>query len=200
MTRPYDFEPTGEYGSDRFGNADFAGPFAEGARDGTPSAPNPYMAPEPEAPTAVGPLFGTDPNTYRYAANPYANLGYGAPAHVPTPYDTRMGYMPGSGRELLPHAAAYGQMNPALVRPKSHAAAALLAFFLGSLGAHNFYLGHNSRGVIQLVMWLVSLLTVVVAIGFVGLMVVGIWAFIEFLLILFRSGSYGFDSRGVPLY
>lgn len=200
MTRPYDFEPTGEYGSDRFGNADFAGPFAEGARDGTPSAPNPYIAPEPEAPTAVGPLFGADPNPYQYAANPYANPGYGAPAHVPTPYDSRMGYMPGSGRELLPHAAAYGQMNPALVRPKSHAAAALLAFFLGSLGVHNFYLGHNGRGVIQLVMWLVSMLTVVVAIGFVGLMAVGLWAFIEFLLILFRSGSYGYDSRGVPLY
>lgn len=178
MTRPYDFEPTGEYGSDRFGNADFAGPFAEGARDGTPSAPNPYQ----------------------YAANPYANPGYGAPAHVPTPYDSRMGYMPGSGRELLPHAAAYGQMNPALVRPKSHAAAALLAFFLGSLGVHNFYLGHNGRGAIQLVMWLVSLLTVVVFIGVLGFMVVGIWAFIEFLLILFRSGSYGYDSRGIPLY
>lgn len=200
MTRPYDFEPTGEYGSDRFGNADFAGPFAEGARDGTPSAPNPYMAPEPEAPTAVGPLFGADPNPYEYAANPYANPGYGAPAHVPTPYDSRMGYMPGSGRELLPHAAAYGQMNPALVRPKSHAAAALLAFFLGSLGVHNFYLGHNGRGVIQLVMWLVSLLTLWAFIGAVGLMAVGIWAFIEFLLILFRSGSYGYDSRRVPLY
>lgn len=194
MTRPYDFEPTGEYGSDRFGDADFAGPFAEGARDGTPSTPNPYMAPEPEAPTAAG------PNPYQYVANPYANPGYGAPAHVPTPYDSRMGYMPGSGRELLPHAAAYGQMNPALVRPKSHAAAALLAFFLGSLGVHNFYLGYNSRGVIQLVMWLLSLLTVVVFIGFLGFMVVGIWAFIEFLLILFRSGSYGYDSRGIPLY
>lgn len=194
MTRPYDFEPTGEYGSDRFGDADFAGPFAEGARDGTPSTPNPYMAPEPEAPTAAG------PNPYQYVANPYANPGYGAPAHVPTPYDSRMGYMPGSGRELLPHAAAYGQMNPALVRPKSHAAAALLAFFLGSLGVHNFYLGYNSRGVIQLVMWLLSLLTVVVFIGLLGFMVVGIWAFIEFLLILFRSGSYGYDSRGIPLY
>lgn len=119
---------------------------------------------------------------------------------MPTPYDSRMGYMPGSGRELLPHAAAYGQMNPALVRPKSHAAAALLAFFLGSLGVHNFYLGHNGRGAIQLVMWLVSLLTVVVFIGVLGFMVVGIWAFIEFLLILFRSGSYGYDSRGIPLY
>ena len=200
MTRPYDFEPNGEYGSDRFGNADFAGPFAEGARDGTPSAPNPYMAPGPEATTAAGTLFGADPNPYHYAAKPYANPGYGAPAHVPTPYDSRMGYMPGSGRELLPHAAAYGQMNPALVRPKSHAAASLLAFFFGSLGVHNFYLGHNNRGVIQLVIWLASLLTVWVGIGFVGLTAVGIWAFIEFLLILFRSGSYGYDSRGIPLY
>ena len=175
MTRPYDFEPTGAYGSDRFEGADFSGPFAEGARDGVPAAPNPH------------------------AAYPYANPGYGAPMHTATPYDTGMGYMPGSGRELLPHAAAYGEMNPAWVQPKSHAAAALLAFFLGSLGVHNFYLGHNSRGLVQLIMWLVSLATTVVLIGFLGLMVVGIWAFIEFLLILFRSGSYGYDSRGIPL-
>lgn len=198
MTRPYDFEPTGEYGTDRFGAADFSGPFAEGARDGTPRAANPYMVPGPEAPTAATPLLGGVPSPF--AAAPDANPGYGAPAHVPTPYDSGMGYMPGSGREILPHAAAYGQMHPALAKPKSHAAAALLAFFLGSLGVHNFYLGHNSRGVIQLVIWLLSLLTVVVVIGFLGFMVVGIWAFIEFLLILFRSGSYGYDSRGVPLY
>ena len=200
MTRPYDFEPTGEYGSDRFGGADFSGPFAEGARDGTPSATNPHLAPGSQAPTMANPLFGEDPNPYQYAAHPYSNPGYGAPAHVPTPYDSAMGYMPGSGRELLPQAAAYGQINPALARPKSHAAAALLAFFLGSLGVHNFYLGYTSRGVIQLVIWLLSLLTVVVVIGFLGFMVVGIWAFIEFLLILFRSGSYGYDSRGIPLY
>lgn len=198
MTRPYDFEPTGEYGKDRFSGADFAGPFAEGARDGTPVAPDPYTPPGPEAPTTPNPLFGGTPGSY--AASPYANPGYGAPAHVATPYDSGAGYMPGSGRELLPHAAAYGQVNPALARPKSHAAAALLAFFLGGFGAHNFYLGHTGRGLIQLIMWVLSILTTVLLVGFAGLMLLGIWVFIEFLLILFRSGSYGYDSRGIPLY
>ena len=73
--------------------------------------------------------------------------------------------------------------------PKQWIIALLLAFFVGPLGIHNFYLGYNSRGLIQL------LLSVIV----IGLPITAIWAFIEFIMIIMRSGSYGCDATGQPL-
>ena len=73
--------------------------------------------------------------------------------------------------------------------PKQWIIALLLAFFVGPLGFHNFYLGYNSRGLIQL------LLSVIV----IGLPITAIWAFIEFIMIIMRSGSYGCDATGQPL-
>jgi TM2 domain-containing membrane protein YozV len=66
---------------------------------------------------------------------------------------------------------------------KSKIAAALLAFFLGTLGIHKFYLGYNKEGVIMLlcgtVGWLVILPGVVVAVV----------ALIEFILYLVKSDA-----------
>ena len=61
----------------------------------------------------------------------------------------------------------------------------LLGLFLGAWGVHNFYLGNTSRGVIQIV---VTILTC----GFGGL-----WGFIEGIMIL--AGSINTDANGVPL-
>ena len=74
-------------------------------------------------------------------------------------------------------------------QPKNKIVAAVLAFFFGTFGVHNFYLGYNSRGLIQL------LLSVIV----IGLPITAIWAFIEFIMIIMRSGSYGCDATGQPL-
>ncbi len=61
-------------------------------------------------------------------------------------------------------------------------AAALFAFFLGSFGAHKFYLGYTKQGVIMLLVFLF---------GFILLgipsMVIGIIAFVEFILYLVKS-------------
>ncbi|UZE95478.1 TM2 domain-containing protein [Alkalimarinus alittae] len=61
-------------------------------------------------------------------------------------------------------------------------AAALFAFFLGGFGAHKFYLGYNKQGVIMLVTFIL---------GFILLgipsMIIGIIAFIEFILYLVKS-------------
>ena len=73
--------------------------------------------------------------------------------------------------------------------PKQWIIALLLAFFVGPLGFHNFYLGYNSRGLIQL------LLSVIV----IGLPITAIWAFIEFIMIIMRYGAYGCDAQGRPL-
>jgi TM2 domain-containing membrane protein YozV len=101
--------------------------------------------------------------------------------------------------------------------PKRKDTAALLAFFLGIFGAHNFYLDRRPRGALQLVLssvllgvFLMAAMRVLKpgdvrliadtlfngAVSFGGLVdgymiavaVMSIWAFIEFILIL--TGSY----------
>lgn len=84
-------------------------------------------------------------------------------------------------------------------KQKSMLAAALLAFFLGSLGVHNFYLGNTKKGVTQLVMCLLGYITAIILIGFLVLGALYIWVIVEFVLIVARSGSYATDSNGVPL-
>lgn len=186
MTRPFDFEPNGEYGADRYSGSDFAGPFADGARDGIACPPDTYGYLDPGPAVQANPLFGRP------------GAGYGSPAHGGMAFSDSP-YLPGYERQLLPQAAANPAMYPAQFRPKSHAAAALLAFFLGGFGAHNFYLGHTGRGLVQLIVFMCSVLGVLLIVGVLGLFVLSVWVFVEFLLILFKAGSYGYDSRGVPL-
>lgn len=68
---------------------------------------------------------------------------------------------------------------------KSKMAAGLLGIFLGAWGIHNFYLGNTSRGIIQIVVTLVTC-----GAG-------GIWGLIEGIMIL--TGSINTDANGVPL-
>jgi len=66
---------------------------------------------------------------------------------------------------------------------KSALVAYLLWFFLGWFGAHRFYLGRIGSGVAQLVITLVSLMLTVVGVGFLGFLIVAIWAFVDAFLI-----------------
>jgi TM2 domain-containing membrane protein YozV len=88
---------------------------------------------------------------------------------------------------------------------KSKIVAALLAFFLGNLGVHSFYMGNKKKGFIQLGATIVGIVLFVVgaaktvttvgatgSVGISGLAIVGlvlllgvsIWAFIDFIRIL----------------
>lgn len=100
------------------------------------------------------------------------------------------GYRPGyqSGRidQLQP-------VNVVIVNQgKSKGTAALLAFFLGGLGIHRFYLGHAGIGIAQLLLLLGGFLTCGVT-----SIAAGLWAFIDFILIL--TGSISKDAQGNPL-
>ena len=120
-----------------------------------------------------------------------------------TAYDAQQGYgVPGpDANQQAAYAAgqqAYGQPaygQPAYGQPfaagapKQWIVAVLLAFFLGTLGIHNFYLGYTTKGIIQLVL----------TITLVGAPISAIWALIEFIMIIMRSGSYGYDASGQPL-
>lgn len=77
---------------------------------------------------------------------------------------------------------------------KSKVAAGLLGIFLGTLGVHNFYLGHTVKGVIQLLITVLSL-------GFLS-WVSWIWGLVEAVLILTAQPGahpWGVDARGIPL-
>lgn len=74
---------------------------------------------------------------------------------------------------------------PAGWAPKQKMVAGILGILLNGLGAHSFYLGNTKKGVIQLV---VSIVTC--GLG-------GIWGLIEGIQIL--TGSIKTDAYGVPL-
>jgi TM2 domain-containing membrane protein YozV len=88
---------------------------------------------------------------------------------------------------------------------KSKIVAALLAFFLGNLGIHSFYMGNKKKGFIQLGATVVGIVLFIVgaaktvttvgttgSVGISGLAIVGlvlllgvsIWAFVDFIRIL----------------
>jgi len=67
---------------------------------------------------------------------------------------------------------------------KNQIVALLLCFFLGMLGVHSFYLGNNQKGIIQLVMFLVGLVTSLFIIGYVILLALGIWVFVDFIRLI----------------
>ena len=183
----------------------------------TPFQPEePAQVPAPEAPAfpqASAPVYDeatATPGSTTYgtaydapAASSYAQpeQGYGVPgpdANAQGAYGADAYGQPGyeqaayaAGQQAYGQPAygqpAYGQ--PVVGAPKQWIVALLLAFFLGPLGIHNFYLGYTTKGIIQLV----------ISLTVVGLIVTGIWAFIDFIMLIMRSGSYACDAQGQPL-
>ena len=74
--------------------------------------------------------------------------------------------------------------RPQVVSDRNKYVAALLAFFLGVLGVHRFYLGRTGSGVAMLILTLTA----------VGLLVSAPWALIDTLRYLFMSDRE-FENR-----
>lgn len=70
---------------------------------------------------------------------------------------------------------------------KSKMAAGLLGIFLGAWGIHNFYLGYTTRGIVQIIVTIVTC-----GVG-------GLWGFIEGIMILVGNYKGGVDAQGIPL-
>jgi len=62
----------------------------------------------------------------------------------------------------------------------------LLWFMLGWLGAHHFYLGNPGKGVGMFILWIASILTMVLIIGFFLIFVWFIWWAIDGVKIITR--------------
>lgn len=87
--------------------------------------------------------------------------------------------------------------QPSQQENKSKIVAALLAFFLGTFGVHNFYLGYTKKAVIQLVLTIVGILTSCIFVGVFIVIGVGIWALVEAVFLLI--GKIAYDGNGLPL-
>jgi TM2 domain-containing membrane protein YozV len=133
---------------------------------------------------------------------------------------------PGYGPQQPYAAQGYSQQGPA-PGAKSATTAGLLGIFLGFAGAHSFYLGQKTLGIIHLclggggallcvlaiilpVMFLgggdlggafgsVVLAPVLISVGTLAMSASGIWGLIEGVMCLTKSGKYAYDANGVPL-
>ena len=79
---------------------------------------------------------------------------------------------------------------------KSKAVAAILAFFLGTLGIHRFYLGKTGSAVAMLVLTILGWITSLFIIGLFIVLAVAIWGLVDFICILCGKMT---DSQGRQL-
>jgi len=87
---------------------------------------------------------------------------------------------PAAGGPLSADAMAMMRYDAA---KKSTLVAYLLWFFVGFIGVHRFYLGATGSGIAMMVIFLLSIPLVLVAVGFLGFLVLGIWWLVDGLLI-----------------
>ena len=196
-------------------SADFSIPDAPAVEDAAqiPAPEVPTFEPAAEVPAPEAPSFpqASAPSFDETMATPGSTTygtAYDAASTQPgpdaaanqAPYGAQPGFEQ-PGFEQAAYAAgqqAYGQpgySQPAYGQPvvagppKQWLVALLLGLFFGGFGVHNFYLGYTNRAIIQLI------LTIIV----IGAPVTAVWVLVELIMILMRSGSYGYDAQGQPL-
>ena len=144
--------------------------------------------PDPQA-TPFQPEEAADAPTFPQASAPGFDEATATPGSTTygTAYDANQQAAYAAGQQAYGQPA-YGQPFAAGA-PKQWIVAVLLAFFLGPFGVHNFYLGYTTKAIIQLVLTLTV----------IGIFVSGIWSFIDFIMLIMRSGDYATDAQGQPL-
>lgn len=99
----------------------------------------------------------------------------------------------------VPGAAPYQPVPGAAAVPvgangqplKSKMAAGLLGIFLGGFGVHQFYLGNKNKGLLMLLLSVLSC--------FILYFFISIWGLIEGIMILTGNPNYSTDADGNPL-
>jgi len=135
--------------------------------------------------------------TTQFPSYPPPNQAYPPPTQAFTP--PSQAYPPPPGQAYPPPTQAF---QPYQVQPQSYAApkskvlAIVLALFLGSLGIHRFYLGHNNTAIAMLCLWIAGLATMCLSVGYILLIAASIWALVDVVMI--ATDSLG-DASGRPL-
>ena len=131
--------------------------------------------------TGEGLLTGEDGVRYRFTPEDWADRGEPARGLQVDfePRDNRaLSIYPLPGATSTAIAAAAGA--PPAARPvndRNKLVAALLAFFIGTLGIHRFYLGRTGSAVVMLIL----------SVTIVGLLITWPWSFIDFIRYLVMS-------------
>lgn len=80
---------------------------------------------------------------------------------------------------------------------KTRKTAAILAFLLGGVGVHSFYLGFKTKGIIHIVLYVLGVALSFVYIGIPLALANSIWALVEAIKIV--SNRNFVDANGNPL-
>jgi len=143
------------------------------------------------------PPMPSQPQGFAAHADQYQQPAPAAPQYQNYPPAPPQYQVPGAQQQFHGQYPQMSQQPPmpnqayGYPQPKSKLAAGLLGIFLGGLGIHRFYLGHTTIGIIQLV------LTVLLGIFTFGL--VGLWGFVEGIMILAGASYFQRDAKGIPL-
>lgn len=121
--------------------------------------------------------YGSTPTSPGSTYPQFGQMNYAA---NPVPQQQMMGY------------AAVPSKNAPYSKDK--VIAAVLCWFLGGLGIHNFYTGHTVAALVQLILVLTVLVWIRIPVLNIILgIVAGLWPLVNFIQILTSTGLYKFD-------
>lgn len=126
-----------------------------------------------------GVISGDDGNRYDFMAKEFKSQGQNPRIGAGVDFDAHDGVA----------IDIYSVTAAASTGDKNKIVAALLAFFLGWLGIHKFYLGRTGAGVIMLLCGTIGWLLLAIP-----PLVIGIIAFIEFIIYLVKSDQEFYDQ------
>ena len=156
-----------------------------------PQQGNPGPVPQPaHYGQPVPPPHQPPPHQQPYQQQPYQQAPYQPAPYQPAPY-----------QQMAPQpyaAPGFPAGHPnAPLQYKDTTAAFLLWFFLGTFGAHHFYLGNTQRGVVYAVTCVVSWILLAVAIGAVGLLVLFVLWIIDGVQLSEKLRQYNANAYAV---
>ena len=124
--------------------------------------------------TGDGQISGEDGLRYVFKPDDWADrVGPSVGAHIDFEIDGR------HARRIYRQPGTYSAKSAPPRADRNKVVAALLAFFLGIFGVHRFYLGRIASGVVMLAL----------TCTFFGMIVTGVWAFVDFLRYLIMSDA-----------
>lgn len=149
------------------------------------------LAPLPPRPSAVAEIAAARDQWGggRVATPPATPSASAAVAYAPVAVALPVAPAAAPSGAVADPQAPYGRdpVNGRALSDKSKVAAGLLQLFLGSFGVGRFYMGSTGIAVAQFILGVLGVLTAVVLIGLVFLTIVGVWAFIDAIVILAGS-------------